>query len=325
VCGSEQRSLLHDRLDDRLFGALPGPWRLVGCGSCGCAYLDPRPTRESIGRAYEGYVWPTAPPASDPSLSGFRHKVRNGYLDRRYGYAFEPHSDLAGLLLWLFPKRRWNADLTVRHLRRPGPAPKLLDVGFGRGDFLLAMRESGWEPHGIEPDAADVAAARAHGLPVEQGAVEDAPYPDDTFDAVTLSHVVEHLHDPVASLTECLRMLKPGGVIWIATPNVASLAHRRFGRDWFGLDPPRHLVIFTRHGLDLALRRAGFEQPSFRSTYRGQLLVAASQALADGGEPLTALRPRSRQGRLLGRALDTAAALRMDWGEELIALARKPA
>jgi SAM-dependent methyltransferase len=250
--------------------------------------------------------------------------VRNGYLDRRYGYSFEPHSRLAGMLLWLFPKRRWNADLTVRHLRHSGAAPKLLDVGFGRGDFLLAMRESGWEPHGIEPDAADVAAAREQGLAVQQGAVDELPYPDDTFDAVTLSHVVEHLHDPVVSLAECLRVLKPCGAIWIATPNVASPAHRRFGRDWFGLDPPRHLVIFTRRGLDLALRRAGFEQPSFRSTYRGQLMVAASEALAVGGEPMTSLRPRSARGRMLGRALDTAAALRAEWGEELIVLARKP-
>jgi SAM-dependent methyltransferase len=227
--------------------------------------------------------------------------------------------------MWLFPKRRWNAELTVRHLRREGPAPKLLDVGFGRGDFLLAMRESGWDVHGIEPDAEGVAAARALGLAVEQGAVDDAPYPPASFDAITLSHVVEHLHDPVRSLTACARLLKPGGVIWLATPNVASPAQRRFGRDWFGLDPPRHLVIFTRRGLDLALRRAGFEGISFRRTYRGQLMVAASEELASEGEPLTALRPRSSRSRFLGRALDTAAALRPEWGEELMVLARVPA
>ena len=179
--------------------------------------------------------------------------------------------------------------------------------------------------HGIEPDADSAAAARANGIPAEQGMLDDAPYAPESFDAITLSHVIEHLHDPVASLAACHRLLKPGGMLWAATPNIDSPGRHRFGRDWLGLDPPRHLVIFTRRGLDLAVRRAGFESASFRRTYRAQLLIAASEEVGRAGEPLTALRPRSRGSRLLGRALDTAAAVRREWGEELIVTARKQA
>jgi SAM-dependent methyltransferase len=259
-------------------------------------------------------------------LARLRRGVWNGHLNGRFGYDFAPAFRLAGSLLWLFPKRRWGAEMTVRHLprKRKGLAPRLLDVGFGRGEFLRSMREHGWQVKGLEPDHGAVEAARAEGLDVEQGLIDDAPYPSESFDAITLSHVIEHLHDPVASLTACNRLLKAGGVLWIATPNIASRAQRRFGRDWFGLDPPRHLVIFTRKSLERALRRTGFEEVSFRRTYRGQMMVAASEAIAGEGDALSALRPVSRSSRLFGRALDFGAALRPEWGEELIAVARKP-
>jgi len=320
VCGHTERGLLHEALEDRVFRIAPGRWALWQCDSCGCAYLDPRPTRESVGRAYGPY--PTAPAVIE-AAHGFRHQVRNGYLNSRYGYGFEPASAAAGALLWLFPKRRWNADLVVRHLPRTGPAPKLLDVGFGRGDFLLAMRESGWDVYGIEPDADSAAAARANGISAEQGTLDDAPYAPESFDAITLSHVIEHLHDPVHSLEACQGLLKPGGILWAATPNIDSPGRHRLGRDWLGLDPPRHLVIFTRRGLDQALQRAGFEAVSFRRTYRAQLIIAASEEVRDGGEPLTALRPRSAGSRMLGRAFDAAAAVRREWGEELLVTALK--
>jgi SAM-dependent methyltransferase len=258
-------------------------------------------------------------------LARLRRGIWNGYLNRRFGYAFSPEFRLAGSLLWLFPKRRWGAEMTVRHLARKGHTPRLLDVGFGRGEFLRSMRENGWQVQGLEPDQGAVEASRAEGLDVQQGLIDDAPYPAESFDAITLSHVIEHLHEPVVSLTVCNRLLKSGGVLWIASPNIASRAHRCFGREWFGLDPPRHLVIFTRSSLERALLRAGFEEVSFRRTYRGQMMVAASEAIAGEGDALSALRPASRASRLLGRALDFGAALRPEWGEELIALARKPA
>ena len=63
---------------------------------------------------------------------------------------------------------------------------------------------------------------------------------------MTLNHVVEHLHDPAGVLRRIAAILRPGGTLWIATPNLHALGHRRYGPDWLALDPPRHLVLFHR-------------------------------------------------------------------------------
>jgi 2-polyprenyl-3-methyl-5-hydroxy-6-metoxy-1,4-benzoquinol methylase len=80
------------------------------------------------------------------------------------------------------------------------------------------------------------------------------------FDAITLSHVIEHVHDPVDTLIRCHRMLKPGGYLWLETPNADSVGYELYGRYWRGLEPPRHLVIFNSAALEMTLARAGFER-----------------------------------------------------------------
>jgi SAM-dependent methyltransferase len=245
--------LLHDGLEDRIFRAAPGRWQLWRCASCRCAYLDPRPTRESIASAYATYFPRATADAGNESAAGWRAALWNGYLNRRYGYSFRPAARAGALILPLFPKRRWHAESTVRGLAKPRQPARLLDVGFGDASFLRAMQRAGWEVAGLEPDPAAVGAARETGLHVEQGSLEEAPFEPRSFDAITLSHVVEHLHDPVSSLRACLELLRPRGVLWVATPNLEGRGHQRFGRDWFGLDPPRHLVLFTRRGLERAL------------------------------------------------------------------------
>jgi SAM-dependent methyltransferase len=322
VCGGRHRSVLHEGLEDKLFAA-SGRWRLIRCGSCRCAYLDPRPTRETIAAAYVTY-FPREESGPRQTPPRWREALRNGYLNRRFGYAFSPASRLGPLVVPLFRKRRWNAALTVRELAKPPGQSQLLDVGFGDAAFLRAMRAAGWQVRGLEPDAGAVEAARNAGLDIERGTLEGASFEAGSFDAITLSHVIEHLHDPVAALETCFRLLRPNGVLWLATPNIDSPAHRRFGRDWFGLDPPRHLVIFSRIALHDALGAAGFVRPRWSRSYRGELVVAASEALAAGRDAAASWTPHSRRLRNLARAYDLAAALRPEWGEELVALAERP-
>jgi SAM-dependent methyltransferase len=226
-------------------------------------------------------------------------------------------------VLPVFPKRRWSAAATVRELPKRAGRPRLLDVGFGDASFLRAMGAAGWEVAGLEFDPKAVEAARDLGLEVAEATLETAPYEPGSFDAITLSHVIEHLHDPVAALKTCFRLLRPGGMLWLATPNLDSPGHRRFGANWFGLDPPRHLVLFNRRALERALGAAGFGPPEWLRSYRGELVVAASEA--EGEEAAMAWTPRSRRSRMRARVYDAAAALRPEWGEELVALVRKPA
>ena len=325
ICGEPERALLHDGLEDRIFRAAPGRWRLWRCGSCRCAYLDPRPTRESIGAAYRRYFPRRAgEPSAPQGLARVRESLRNGYLNSRYGYALRPASRFGAAVLPFFPKLRWSAALPVRGLPKPPGRPRLLDVGFGDASFLRFMRTASWDVAGVEADPAAVAAARSSGLEVALGPIEDAPYGTDSFDAITLSHVIEHLHDPIGSLRACLRLLRRNGVLWLATPNVDSPGHRRFGADWFGLDPPRHLVLFDLRGIDRALTSAGFVAISHPRTYRAELVLAGSEALATGTDAASSRTPASPKLRGIARLLDFAGAAHPRFGEEIVAVARKP-
>jgi SAM-dependent methyltransferase len=89
---------------------------------------------------------------------------------------------------------------------------------------------------------------------------ELGPSHEQTFDAITLSHVIEHVAAPRIMLQDCWRLLKPGGYIWVETPNADSMGYEIYGSNWRGLEVPRHLVLFTADSLRLNLEQAGFER-----------------------------------------------------------------
>jgi glycosyltransferase involved in cell wall biosynthesis/SAM-dependent methyltransferase len=328
VCGGTERQLLYSGLTDRVTFVAPGSWTLWSCGRCGAAYLDPRPTENTIGRAYRSYHTHGEPAPAHHAPPGrigrFRWALANGYLNERYGYDFAPASRLGARLAALLPRRRWLADMRVRHLPRSSERPRLLDVGCGNGTFLRDMRDAGWDVSGIDPDPGAVASARATGASVEEGLLTPETFPAGSFDAVTLSHVVEHLPNPAETLAICRDLLRPGGLIWIATPNLESRGHARFGRDWRGLEPPRHLAIYTSGALTGLLERLGFEVVATPRNYMAEFFFRASAAIATGQDPDDAsLRepPGLRRSARLANALTV---LRGAGAEELIVIARKP-
>jgi len=262
VCGSCLREQLYEGLTDRVFRCAWGEWMLFRCKSCRSAYLDPRPTHDSIGLAYRNYFTHNVASGMQSSsgflLGSIKAGIRNDYLKARFGIILYPRIPFGRLALSLLPYRRMALDRSVRDLALPGKNAKLLDIGCGSGDFLRAASSLGWDTQGIDPDPEAVAAARKTGLTVRQGGFPRTGFPDGQFDAVTLSHVIEHVHDPIVALREVHRILKPGGRIWIATPNIDGAGHRLFGRHWRGLEPPRHLVMFNSSSLRLACERGGF-------------------------------------------------------------------
>jgi SAM-dependent methyltransferase len=320
VCHSSARTLLYAGLRDIVFHVAPGAWNMFRCDACACRYLDPRPTRESILLAYQGYFTHQAPaPDSLLAPGTLPRRRRNDFLAARFGYDLPHREPFGRYAVHVLPPRRRRYERLVRDLPAPRPGGRLLDVGCGNGEFLVRMRELGWTVagHDFDPEAARV--VRGLGIEVAEGPLGADSF-TQPFDAITLHHVIEHVHDPVEFLQACRQLLAPGGAIWIATPNAESLGWLRFGRYWMPLDCPRHLCVFSRRGLDVALDRAGFVQRSVNADIGQYGATATAVEVArrtKGGKKLHPLEARIQN--VVGDALML---LRPSLGEELVATAK---
>ncbi|MEY2340568.1 class I SAM-dependent methyltransferase [Acidithiobacillus sp. IBUN Pt1247-S3] len=259
VCGRNESKLLYEGVTDRVFFSAPGKWTLYQCKGCGSAYLNPRPTPASIGLAYQSYFTHEESEDLVPhgGLRRLKRSLRNGYLNSCYKASLEPSNKLGAWLIPMLPQRR-RIDESVRHLPSHNESKRVLNIGCGNGHFLKTAIQLGWEAWGIDLDEKAVEVARRTGANVSVGGFPDTGLPSESFDYITLNHVIEHVHSPLDALKEVYRLLKPGGKIWIATPNINSIGHCIFGRHWLNLDPPRHLVIFNINSLHDILRLAGF-------------------------------------------------------------------
>jgi SAM-dependent methyltransferase len=204
--------------------ALPGDYELARCVRCGSAVtLAPTPAQAHEAGAYGGGA---------PRGSG-----------------------LAAPLLRAFARKR----LALLGAAGAGAPGRLLDVGAGRGRFVAEAREAGWHAYGIEPSQRGVAGARALGIELQRGAIEDADVPAGSLDAATLWHVLEHLDEPGPALARIAGWLRPGGLLLVGVPNLGSVQARVGGAAWYHLDVPRHRTHFTVAGLHALLRANGLE------------------------------------------------------------------
>ncbi len=284
LCGGAERELVHKGLTDLVYFDAPGEWELFRCAQCGSGYLDPMPTPETLWMAYrQYYTHSTDAPARAGLLATLRLSVTNGYRNLRFGSKDHPGLRVLGALVPpLMPAWAATIDWECRHLPKPAPGMRLLDVGAGNGYFLDFARKCGWNVTGIDLDEKAVAASRSRGLDVRSGTIE-AIGEDERFDGITMGHVIEHVHDPHAVLEACYKRLKPGGWIWVDTPNMDALGHAEYGPHWVGVDAPRHLILFTPASLTEALNRAGFvNQEPLHAKLIATFTWAASAAKAAG-------------------------------------------
>ncbi|MBD3727085.1 MAG: class I SAM-dependent methyltransferase [Moraxella osloensis] len=180
-------------------------------------------------------------------------------MNAHYGLSRKPAGLGGRWLVPLVPSFKAKADAKMRHLPKP-PAEggRLLDVGFGNGGFLKLATEMGWQAEGIDFDPKAVALAKARGLNVRCASAAGLSAQNEQFDIITLSHVIEHVHDPISLLKDSYRLLKPSGFLWIETPNIESFSAKRFEKNWRGLEPPRHLVLFNLPSMKSTLDKIGF-------------------------------------------------------------------
>lgn len=325
LCGSPRRGPVV-AVKERLLGTRES-FTVVRCGECGLFRTDPRPTKAEIGRFYPEHYGPYQPVAAAPEPwlgPGLKGTIRRCTLTAHYGYQLTNLERFpAGLVQAL------TRPLKGRYLAFPPfrPGGRLLEVGCATGERLALLRSLGWDVQGVEISEQACRQAKArHGIEVFCGELEEACLPATSVDAVVMSHLIEHVHDPVATLQEVRRVLRPGGVVLMETPNVDSLERHVFGDCWYDWDVPRHLFLFSARTLGLCCVRARLcVQQAAYSSFTGDWDRSLAYWCADRGQERLAswLSGRPREVTLLLQPLGKALAWARATGRMIVVASRE--
>lgn len=287
ICGAGGEKI-HRDVSDRING-VPGKWevRRGSCGECRALWLDPAPAPADVGKLYEGNYFTHS--AGEPQA-----KINNSSwssLERALLHstlAYPPQGSPPPLISVLKAHISTYAQRTqARAMWLPYKQNgTLLDYGCGNGLLLQRMAELGWRVSGYDFDPIAAATASVQlGIQIFSG--DDRGFLRQAqWDAITMSHVIEHLPDPRPVLTSLYENLAPGGRLSIATPNSGGLGERLFGRDWYNLSIPFHLYLYDPVSLAKLFRGLGFK--SFKiwtSPFVAQKVWLTSSALRAGRKP----------------------------------------
>jgi 2-polyprenyl-3-methyl-5-hydroxy-6-metoxy-1,4-benzoquinol methylase len=318
--------LLYDCLRDRFFDA-PGIWSIRHCRDrhCGLVWIDPIVDIANFEALYTRYYTHEESDRPADLLRRIQRVMVGIYAKQRVGTASPGLSLVASALGIVHPAGTAELHHAVLHLPRTKPGQRLLDVGTGSAKHLPRLVRLGLKVEGIEPDNAAVQAARLRGLNVTVGDFMTHPYEPSLFDFVTMSHVIEHVHEPLEAFHKAFEVLAPGGRLVVLTPNVASRGHRRFGRHWSMLDAPRHLTLFDQQTMAILARKAGLEVQELRSTvcYAREVFVISSRLAAESEHQPSLILGVKDSLRGIPYQLGERFRLQGD-GEELLLVARKP-
>ena len=218
-------------------------FNLVRCNNCGLVYLNPRPKKESISSYYPNEYIPYNIDGQDlaerlaKTILGGYYKMEKSTLDKI-------KSLLAELIYSPIPNDNRG---------------KILDIGCGSGTGLYNLKKFGWDVYGLDisQKAVDFAKKKLGLKNIQQGFIEDKTYPEEYFDVIIMSHIIEHLADPKKTLIQVKKILKKDGTLIITTPDFSSPFRSIFGPFWFPLESPRHLYLFTPKTINTLLKKIG--------------------------------------------------------------------
>ena len=236
VCGNAACQPLFRNLQRSRFS-------IARCPGCGLEFLVPQPDREEIAKIY----------SADYFTSWDMNRSENEIT--------------AGMKRLTFARR-------LRELRQFASSGPILDVGTATGFFLdEVIAEGRFEPYGIELSeyAGAIARVKFGAERIHIGTIETAPFPPGFFSAVTMSDLIEHVGDPAGALARAHRLLKPGGVAMIVTPDTTSISRRSMGRRWtqFKIE---HLFYFSPATMRRIAASCGFQVLSVRRARKAMTL-----------------------------------------------------
>ena len=135
----------------------------------------------------------------------------------------------------------------------------------GTGTLLEVAAEKDWDVFGVEVSKPAIEQAEKMGIKAFHGELTDAEYPDDHFDIITASEILEHLYEPQKLIKEIARVLRPGGLFWATTPSSKGISYRLMGLNWTIVTPPEHIQLFSKKGMSLMLKNAGFSSVNLQT------------------------------------------------------------
>lgn len=258
VCSTTNTRVVMKVRDTAVSGEV---FQLADCSACELRYTHDAPCATAIGKYYQ-------------SADYISHQ--------------DEGKDVIGKLYML--ARRFTLQQKRKRIEKMTRkiSGSLLDIGAGTGSFLHTMQQSGWKVVGLEP----AAAARNVALDLFQLSLKDTAelfnLPEQSFDVITMWHVLEHVHDLHGYLSQIRKLLKPDGKLLIAVPNVESHDATYYGEHWAAYDVPRHLYHFSAASMKHLLQRNGlavlYTQPMWLDAfyisimserYRGGSMVSA--------------------------------------------------
>jgi len=257
LCGLDSYECLISNAKE-LYNGMEEYFDVVQCHQCGMVWTNPRPTAETIEYFYPdsaGYYTPSA--NSIAPVDGWHAGIVE-LLVKEFDY---PNSICNGkpsfFISAAFLLRR---RIKISHIPRWVENGRLLDIGCSYGRYLSGMRELGWDVYGIELNQASVAFAQDKlGLEnVRQGFIDNIALPENFFDVIHGSMVLEHFHRPLEVLKNMRNAIKQDGQLILSVPDFSGLEARCFGRSCYTLQVPQHLNHFTPDTIKKMLDEAGF-------------------------------------------------------------------
>tara|TARA_B100000508_G_scaffold121389_1_gene103033 strand:+ start:10924 stop:11979 length:1056 start_codon:yes stop_codon:yes gene_type:complete len=307
LCGSTGETI-HTGLFDRMYSA-PGKWDMSKCSNSACQmlWLNPMPNNDELWKIYVEYYTHRS---VGKYTFDFIRKIENKYYESAYGYKNleKLNSLLPGFVVNLFPTEKAELDFRIMGLDAC-ESGKMLDIGCGNGHLIKRLAKMGWEVEGMDFDPMAVEYCKSQGLNAKSGDFFELNYPSDYYDAVTLSHVIEHVPDPKKTIREVFRILKPGGKIVMETPNSKSWMYTDlFQSEWLHLHPPAHIHVFNLSNLKQIVLESGFEVEVANSNVRndawvyamGKMFQTNKQITYEGVKPKKSLLIMGKVKQLLG-------------------------